>query len=888
MRLARSVVVCASLSLAGGLTGAVPSGAPGIPAAPPSSIASVPSDLQAGGDSVLREIARLGDDSFKVREQATSKLWNMGSSVIPQLREAVKSPEPEIAKRASVVLRKLELEISPDTPAEIQELVDRYNRTPSEGRVAVMFELRQQRAWRQILKLHELEKDPEIRAKIRSAVDGVAVMAARESLVAAKTAEARGYLEMAPDDATGLLALAEFHRSHGTLKTELAKKSTNPQWTLAMQRVAGEFADGRVLASAQGEVALASTFAMLEGDPLPWIQNSQSAAGLTVLHNIYQSLAEKNWRGQAITEEDLEPLEPYARGTDDGSRRMACSIYFLMGQASQGEASFVKLSPIDAFRHFDLLERMPDAYRAVGLDPVKPDFASWIGKRFLVVLEQGDNLDEKQTDLVVMASFLERRGLVDELKAYDAPLANLAAGDSDAFLQMLRYFFGNSESGTGAVSLAKRATAAYATDDDLKWGDVVDHVFGDSDDVKQWWNWLAVLDPGASRAARLEGMLALFHFGQDPGHLRDKWLNRAWKAVDAMPKEEAAGKLPLMVFLASASQDLTTGLRAWDRLELGGGEDMEGYGNYLAYLSAVGRWEKASELWLKLSEKAPVRAELHAYAAASLRRAGKAALAAEHDGWADKLALADPITCVRVGQGYAYGGDYGRASQWWERAFVVSQPGTKTWQDTLSLFALDRLQEGDWKRAAALHEVIAEIHSGAESSAENPGLKLRMRANADLARAMVLLPTDREKAIATLKRVHGLLLADGSLADYFFPAVRKAGLTELHDAWFEESWSALQAVLKAYPGCENTQNTTAWLASRAVRRLDEAEALVDKALAASPGQAAYLDTKAEIYFARRDRKRAIEFSTQSLASDPVDDQLRRQFERYRSASFPTP
>jgi hypothetical protein len=169
-----------------------------------------------------------------------------------------------------------------------------------------------------------------------------------------------------------------------------------------------------------------------------------------------------------------------------------------------------------------------------------------------------------------------------------------------------------------------------------------------------------------------------------------------------------------------------------------------------------------------------------------------------------------------------------------------------------------------------------------------PVKKLRQRLHADLARAIARLAEDREGSLATLAACHALMPVDGSLADYFLPGLRQAGLRTEHDRWFEQTWKGLTAAIEKFPKCDNTRNTAAWVAARAVRRLDEAEAQLKIALAAKPRQAAYLDTMGEIWFARRDRERALEWSAKAMANEAADDMLRRQYERFRAAAFPEP
>ncbi len=94
------------------------------------------------------------------------------------------------------------------------------------------------------------------------------------------------------------------------------------------------------------------------------------------------------------------------------------------------------------------------------------------------------------------------------------------------------------------------------------------------------------------------------------------------------------------------------------------------------------------------------------------------------------------------------------------------------------------------------------------------------------------------------------------------------------------------AVIKKYPDADNTRNTAAWFASRAVLKLDEAEKFLTITLAAHPYQSSYIDTMAEIQFAKGDRKKALEWSKRAVNFAPDDAQLRRQQERFRSEPLP--
>ena len=70
--------------------------------------------------------------------------------------------------------------------------------------------------------------------------------------------------------------------------------------------------------------------------------------------------------------------------------------------------------------------------------------------------------------------------------------------------------------------------------------------------------------------------------------------------------------------------------------------------------------------------------------------------------------------------------------------------------------------------------------------------------------------------------------------------------------------------------------------------LDEAETLVTRALELLPRQSAYIDTLAEVHFARRNRPQAVSTSLDAVIRDPSDSGLLRQYFRFLEAPLPTP
>lgn len=864
------------------------------PAAPPEAA------VQAPEKSVDVLVEELSSEQYSTREAATSELWKLGDAALPALKQAAASKNPEQVYRARDLIRKIQLHITPDTDPSVIALVERYIKGSTTEKTSVLGRLKGKRAWRQMLKLYAAETSQEVREKLRPSLNGIAVRAAAERISQGKPDEAREFLEMAPADSEGLLALAEFHRHQGTLEAELEKTKgvEGPKaalWRLALHRASGNLEAARDAATAAGEPLIAAAMAALAGDPLPWLQKARPDLEDGSVAKIYNSLAVRHWRGEKLRPADLERLCGPLEGRQKTLRTPGMNALFLLGKVDAAEPILVKTNPLLAFSYLESLERIPEALAALGLDPANPDYRTWVEKR--VAKLDDDDLDDQHgasshaEELSLLANFLERRGLHEEaFQAFNEPLAKLATEDVNVFVDFLGNLFGGTSSLIGSPALARRIGIAWAGEDEKRWDEVIVAAFGDDDQFNEWWGRLAEIDPKATRPERLEAMLALFSMGHDPKKLRSKWMDLIWKEAEKAPIAQRDGWVEKISTLAIQVGDVANCLKAWELLPESARAEVF-WGQHIMHLSAASRWGEAADTILKqINTMAEVKqdpvAELHAYAASSLRLANRGEEAATHDAWVSKLYLGDAGSAMRIGNGYAFGADYARAADWWARAARQADPESSEFSEALKLHSDGLLEQGNWAQTAAITEVLASIYADSNLVGTNPLVLMRQRLQADMARALAQLGENRAVSIAILERCHSTFASDGSLADFFFPALRKVGLIKEHDKWFKDTWDRMEKTISLYPNSDNTRNTTAWFASRAVRKLDEAEAHLKKALAANPDQPAYLDTMAEIHFARGNRAKALEWSSKAMNFEPSDSQIRRQHERFRSAPIP--
>lgn len=850
-------------------------------------------------DALIRSLA---DDSFSVREEASQKIWSMGEAAMPALRQALLLSDPEQVFRTRDLIRKIELQIKPTTDPVVLDVVDRYPNASATEKTSLLAKLRVNRAWRQMLKLYAGETDAAVREKLQPLVDGIALKAARESLAVGADQEAREFLELAPADAEGLLALAEFHRSHGSLDAELKRARTIPgrksqAWQLALQRAAGNLDVARDAAIACGELRIAATMAALAGDPLPWLRlipDRQAELEPDSMGPAYASIAIKRWHGNAIRTQDLQALVHPLSARNIAERIAPMNALFLLGEVDLAEAAFAKAMPLDAFLHFQSLERISDALHALGLTAELPAYQAWVEKRFARLsandIEDQHAPSQDSEELIAFANFLERKGLHDDAwAAFSDPAAVFAKKDTQRFVNFLAILFGSRERPLGAPLLARRLAISWASNNDGGWDKIIAAAFGDDAQSIASWDWLAELDPSSTCIERFDAMLALRRLVPDPSQVRNKWMTLAWKAVAAAAPDKRDHHVAHISALAIQSGDVTNSLKAWDLLPDSARKAVF-WGELILHLSAADRWNDAAALILNQiaiasqTQQEP-SAQFHAYAAACLRQAGRLDDAAAHDRTVDQLALGNANVAIQIATGYEFGCDYQRAAVWWARAARQADPDSQAFLIALKHHSDIMLEDGQWKVAAATSEVLARICASSGNGEANPLTLMHHRLQADMARALANLHDERAPSIALLEKCHHAFASDGTLADFFFPALRKAGLLKEHDEWFQKSWTLMEKVIEQYPQSDNTRNTAAWFASRAGAKLDQAEAQLVKALAANPTQAAYLDTMAEIQFAKGKREKAIEWSHKAIDVLPDDPQLRRQHERFRSEAL---
>jgi hypothetical protein len=873
--------------------------------------------MSEGNPTVDTLISELSSETFSVRENATLKLWKMGEPILGELRKAATGEDPEVAFRVAKLIRDIEHFITPETDPELIRHVEDFKNAQPANKGDIFRKIAQKRGWHQILKLYATESDPAIRDGLLDHAYGAAIIGAREKLVLGKAEEAKKFLEMAPRDARSLMALACFHRANGTLEAERSKAAEGPaDWRVALERVAGDTVAAAATAKEAGDSQLAAAMQLFNGDAIPWLHRMKDGEENSI-RRLYLDIVGGRWdpSSKEAASNALRQLSSEATTSrDEDTRAKAAFTLFLAGYPELAEAATTRAPLLQKIDYYTSIERYDDAFSAFGLDPANPDFKGWVEKKFGIYLSSRrynserakDESDEAEKELKRMLIFLNQLGLEEEMISnYEKPLLSMAETDLDDFLILLASLF-IPEHGSGPSDTAVLAQAVgtkWAGEDEARWRQLVNLAFNEDDVAIQWWDWQEVLEPNASFSDRFEGILGLFGTIPDPKRTRDRWLALAWKAVEKGTPAQKTQYLKRIAHTSDSSRtdgrfsDMATSLKV---LSMQSPTDRSPTLQWQSHmgLSIQGKWDQVVDIFADIVEGEKGndvslrRPEMHAYLAASLRRAGREKEAVEHDKWAEKLSLGDSGSTLTISDAYAFAGDMERSAIWLARYAIESSPPTGTYGDTsnyyrdsLYRYSVLLLEQGRWKESAALAEAMALRATETETDLSSAQVLLGIRLKADLPHGLSLLESDRERGIEMLNRCHSFFPGVGQLADYFFPALRKAGLMKEHDEYFERSWNVMASLVERFPLSGQTLNGTAWLAGRAARRLTEAEALSRKALTLNPDEAAYLDTLAEVYFAKKDRKSSIKWSIQAT-NFSLDSMIRRQFMRFSSEPFP--
>lgn len=832
----------------------------------------------------------LGSQDYGVRVEAMNEIWETGEEALSLLDELSKNEDPEIAARASVLTQKLLLGITPDTSGKVLVLIDQYLESSPRGRVVVLEQLRSLEEFDLILRLRRVEKSDRVVSRMDAMIAQYMPRIVRGYLNDEKFDEAKEILGLS-DKYDHIIRLGHLLDVTGGLDEELerlreADPAENSQRYLGYLRVKGDAGLLRKEASRLGDRSAEVIAALVEGDFEPYFEYLLEIGklGLPVQNYIKWTLADHRGNGEA-KKKAYESILYLSK--QEGEEREARMNLFRMGQGTEVVERLGDGYLAAKISYFLMQEEYLNAQDLIGV-PEALELEDWIASLSLKVEEELQSEGRGiETDRMISAvEFLEGRGRVVDAKAVALALFDAARGKpeiSHSALAREIYF----SAPLSVVNAVAREIEEHDATASVFLGEMLY-----SDEEHIWvFNLLEEMMPKISMNERLALTCSFSnrHLLVSPKKY-DEVFERV--VLTVLKSEEALDGLKKLFQILQYRNRESELVRICEEQSKLGFDS-----NFLRYLIALdgGRIHDAIENLERVEFQAETVSSVF------MMQKGLAFKLAGKDGWKEMIERARVLSggTVKDLEGIAAQqlqvGFIGESHQSLRGALLRSEliplPGDYSGiDDIIAGLSAGAATLRNWREALAYREVAALTSSYAGVTG---GIFLmRGRFQVLVAQGAVAMEKgDIAGAVTAFSEAHRILPRDGYLANELFPVLREVGLIELHDQLFAQSAEYAREVIRRFPKDDNAYNNFAWLASRANRCLEEAEAYLMKALEMKPQSAAYLDTMGEIHFARKDREKALNWSALSIKNEVLGRatsrwELHQQRRRFQSGGFP--
>jgi len=837
-------------------------------------------------------IQQLTSDEYKLREEAHELVWKQGKKIIPALEKAVESDDPEIAVRAADILRNLRIGVTHDTPKHIADKVAEFQTALLDKQDDILRFLYQERAYNQMIYMLAEMENREDAEKLHKNLKQLPYLAAKEELLKDNVKGAIELLKMCPQTDQLRRSLAFVYARTGLAQAEYERLSqlenladAELDWSLMLLQEMDDHDKLREFAHQNDIRPTLDVLSLLDGNAIPLLDAFErkhteiQALGAQVIKAVYAGEPEENYAGNHVK------LLELARKQLVTKQFMPANILFLSGGERLGESILLQAAPTKAFSFLDERERPVEALAALGLTN-EASIIKWRDTLIADLLadkvegkklpknglrrEQDVNYMNEEQLILEVASLYVRHGATDKAKLILDPLMTA--------LHKLE----NNEHWTSLIADLPRynmhaLTMHYilesAKDDEI--AQMIDILFDGTESVNLVWKQLLRRKKEVKASFKDMSILMGMHRGVDKerGEL-EAYLIKAsqQQGLDDLRKMQlalyyisdfrydslSASKYHAEVIKVKADEQVKRA-RVQDSFDISVLN--------LDWKNLLKMFEENPEFGVRSSEWLTIRS-----------------IAERELGNNEKAdSLLDKAMLLTVGQGdeineilseLIWAGDMQRSNTIIERELIIHSDATEAYPFIRALGIMadgnsHYLISGQWKKAAALayaSNLISMTYVRDTMSEPNQLLaSMKMNFVLNFARGMEFHQAgEHEKAKRLLNNANQCIVGDGALADIFYPAVLQTEYKDEYAGWVKKSHDHLNSAITDFPNAANTRNTLAWILSRSVTSLDEGIKHSEKALELSPNEAAYLDTMAELWFAKGDRKKAIEWGNKAV------------------------
>jgi predicted Zn-dependent protease len=838
----------------------------------PSLVAEPPTKEQ-----IARWIKELGDDSFATREQASKRLWEAGQSAEAAIREAVKSPDVEVARRARALLDKFKWGLYPDTPPQVAAFIQRYRGADFGGKQAVIKELFDLGApgCTALLKIANAEEDATMRPQLFHQLGFEATRAMPHLLMENDFATLERLLELslaANQDAAvpNFAALAFMQRKLDAkivdykTRTERDDNKRAAEVLAYLYRAKGDAALARQAAAKAGRKELEEAIVFEAADWTALAQFDLSGGSRRPLEALGCKAAYCRLSGNATEfEKAIQQIRAYRdkKVENDFDTWLAAKALFL-NDRPQDALVLLANKRSAAFEILCAQMRFGEAFALVEQSKTEPG-----GELPLLEILQArtlHQLGEKEKAAKILAALGEQIKEGNDASWY-------------AKLIEVEYRLGLKEQAFDHCARVLAVTKAAG-----RTASMLEKVFpGRGETASAWWKVLyrqAPKDAPVGVMNRLREVLS----GNDK-YLQFIDLSKPMAIVQSQVPLEEMHQWALAVLdvaLASNPDD-----EARSRLDyvLPLAHSAAGQIRYADYWIAQKKWDRAAESFAqswKLDPKEPLPLFLQGWALVQAGRDKEGKRLMELAHW---LPLGNESMRYVFLTELAKRHHRDAARREGELLLRLGVPGSFYTGEGFRQLAIDAFRQKDYLKAADYHErAMLRCLRPQISFFEMPAY-LAVPHFVHRHRARGLVEAGRiEEALKEAEICLAAMPGNSELQSLLVPELEKRGRKQEAETLFAKCYEPHVKVCQEYPNSAWAHNGLAWLCASTRRHLDVALDHAQKAVQLEPSIPGYHDTLAEVYFQRGDTPKAIDEIKKSIALDPKRAYFKKQLKRFEA------
>jgi predicted Zn-dependent protease len=821
-------------------------------------------------EQIAKLIRQLGDNDFDTRETASRKLWEAGEAAEEAVKEAVKSKDAEISRRAGEISEKFKWGLYPDTPKNVADLIERYQSAEENAKGGIVRELFDGGLWgcRAVLKIARAETKTEQRASLMAQIANELPRAVPMLL----EDNHRDVLERLVE--VGLEHQVRLGISHYAAFWALAGKLDD--------RIAHFKALEKTSEEPKREAEILAYLFRANGD----LPSAVEAAKRAEVDDLTDHLLGEagDWKRLAERKAAADP------GNEVERLAYRATYYRLAGQKKEMDETLaalrklVEAAPPDDVKHFSVAKALLlNGRTAEGLE----------------VLNKGDNQLTTFEILCARNQFKEAFELVDKARFADSKEAIFLEiaqartlhllGEKEKAAPLFAKYAAMVKEGTDVAwyeNLVEAEFRAGLTDDafahaakvlaaskDESW---TPRLFGKlypgkKQTAEQLWILLKRMAEKEDAAVRMKRLRALLD-GKAPAKDVTAFLDDAAKLPGDRPAADVQLLVQGEVALTAKMDD-----RAIALFEKAGGEGWLRAGDVLAEKK---EWAKASAAYRKAWEADRVNPLPLWLAGWSLKHAGKEEEGKQLMEQAHWLPLGAEAVRHQFALDLAKRQHTDASRQENDLVMKTGEPGSYYTGEATRRNALAALLRRDYAAAVDGNEqAMLRVLRDYINFVQKQGY-VGVPAAIHRLRAAALLKAGKTKeALEEARLCMEMLPGNVEVPILLVPELEKRGMKKEADDLFERSLKFNEALCREWPNSPFAHNSVAWLRVCCRRDLDQALEHALKATKLAPKHAGHHDTLAEVYFQRGEKDKALEVQKKVVEWEPKRTYFRKQLKR---------